>query len=400
MSSTESIPPHAHTDGKCPITGASGQNPHAFCPPQVGDFRAPCPAMNSMANHGYLPRDGRAINADVIIKALMECFRLSKPLAWFLTHGALSLLDQGSGDFQLSDLARHNRVEHNASLYHPDAAEREEYAPIHGDPELLELLFKDSTDGIVMTPEDIARVRVRRELTSNPPLDFIHAELARGEIAIVLSMFNNPDAELHKNAGVPLQRRTRLGRVWRALLGKKENPDTRPLDGAPIERMRYWFQNERLPPGWKPYHETTLTQTVITVDRIRSRMHELEKENKKKGKTNTTLVSSAPPLAPIIVEKTPQQKRLVAVNDDTSSDSEAEDRNTLVVPGLAHSRDSSAASATSSTFSEPLATPQVSAFAPSQAVSHVKHAHLHEPHLSDQNGLVLGEVSVLSGDSE
>ncbi|KAI0699474.1 hypothetical protein BC835DRAFT_1331545 [Cytidiella melzeri] len=377
MSSSSSTSVHTHDEEKCPVTGASGANPHSFRPPQDGDSRAPCPAMNSMANHGYLPRDGKEINADIIVKALMECFRLSKPLAWFLTHGALTLLHQGSGNFQLSDLARHNHIEHNASLYHPDAGPREEYAPIHGDPELLDLVFKDSEGGVVMTPEDVARVRVRRELTSNPPLDFIHAELARGEISIVLNMFNNPDPELHASKGVPLMRQTALGKVWGALLRKKRDPQTTPLDGAPIDRMRYWFEHERLPEGWKPYHKTTLTQTIVTVSRMRSKMHALERENKKKAKSKPISVPVSAP--PVVVEKVEERKSL-SVLDEACSESEGEDRNTLTVPPLIHTRDGSATSATSSTFSDALHTPQASEFVSPAAP---KDVHPHELYLPE-----------------
>ncbi|KAI0337487.1 Cloroperoxidase, partial [Trametopsis cervina] len=241
---------HKHADGTCPITGASGSNPHAFCPPQDGDVRAPCPALNTMANHGYLPRDGKALTAPMIRQALVECYGLSKTLAFLLTNGALLLLNQGRGNFQLSDFARHNKIEHNASLYHLDAGPRDEYSPIHGDPGLLDLLFKDSASGVVMTPEDIARVRVRRQLTSSIPT--FYAEVARGEIAIVLNMFNNPDADLHER--------------------QHRDPATTPLDGVPIDRLRYWFEHERLPEGWRPYHATTVRQTMTTISRIRAKM--------------------------------------------------------------------------------------------------------------------------------
>lgn len=43
-------PVHEHLDGQCPITG----NTHAYCPPQTGDVRSVCPALNTMANHGYM----------------------------------------------------------------------------------------------------------------------------------------------------------------------------------------------------------------------------------------------------------------------------------------------------------------------------------------------------------
>jgi Peroxidase, family 2 len=40
---------HAHKGAKCPVTGN-----HGFCPAQQGDSRSPCPALNTMANHGYM----------------------------------------------------------------------------------------------------------------------------------------------------------------------------------------------------------------------------------------------------------------------------------------------------------------------------------------------------------
>jgi len=51
MSIPESHPSvHEHKGKTCPVTGQS----HEFCPPQQGDSRSPCPALNAMANHGYM----------------------------------------------------------------------------------------------------------------------------------------------------------------------------------------------------------------------------------------------------------------------------------------------------------------------------------------------------------
>lgn len=33
---------------------------HAFVPPGHGDLRGPCPGLNAMANHGYIPHNGVA----------------------------------------------------------------------------------------------------------------------------------------------------------------------------------------------------------------------------------------------------------------------------------------------------------------------------------------------------
>jgi hypothetical protein len=41
---------HEHKQGSCPVTGKG----YDFCPAQIGDARSPCPALNALANHGYL----------------------------------------------------------------------------------------------------------------------------------------------------------------------------------------------------------------------------------------------------------------------------------------------------------------------------------------------------------
>lgn len=41
-----------------------------WSPPGPGDVRSPCPAMNSLANHGFLPHDGKGITVPDVITAL------------------------------------------------------------------------------------------------------------------------------------------------------------------------------------------------------------------------------------------------------------------------------------------------------------------------------------------
>jgi hypothetical protein len=40
---------------------------HRFIPPNLKkDYRGPCPALNAMANHGYLPRNGIASTEQIV----------------------------------------------------------------------------------------------------------------------------------------------------------------------------------------------------------------------------------------------------------------------------------------------------------------------------------------------
>ncbi|PSR97719.1 hypothetical protein PHLCEN_2v4261 [Hermanssonia centrifuga] len=271
---------HSHADGKCPAADIFGPNRHAFCPPQDGDLRSPCPAVNTMANHGYIPRDGKHLNADIIIPALMECYNISKPFALVLTYGSLHLLQQGTKEFSLHDLARHGYIEHNASLCHADAGPGEEYAPVHPDLKMMQEFFADSAGGLVMNTEDVARARVRRESSypGGSGLDLNHAVIACGEISAVLNIFNHPDPQLVAR-GVPLQPPSTFSWLFGLLgLARSPDPEITPTDGVSINVLRRWLQEERLPEGWKPYHETTLRSILLTTNKMRSIMRKLRAE--------------------------------------------------------------------------------------------------------------------------
>jgi hypothetical protein len=175
------------------------------------------------------PRDGKQLTASILIHAIQEGYGFSTPLAQGLVRGSILLLGQ-VGAFCLQDLARHNRIEHDASLVHDDTKGRDEYAPISPDSSLIKKLLLQSKDGHVLTAEDVARARVERESVC-PLIDGLHSEIARGEMAMVLGVFGQEHAH-----------------HW----------------GVPLGVLREWLTEERLPEGWKPTHTQGLLQTIHT----------------------------------------------------------------------------------------------------------------------------------------
>lgn len=298
------LPPHhLHAHGVCPVTGADS---HDYCPAQPGDSRSPCPALNTLANHGHLPRDGKCITPPVLIHALREGYHLSYPLAWFLTHGGFYLIGQRRKRICLHDLSRHNCIEHNASLVHPDVHYRDEYAPIDMHLHMLEDLMRYSKDGVLMTPDDVARCRVAREAEYAIPMDKIHAEIARGEMAIVLQLFNNPD-----NISPPSsQRPSLLTRIRCALASTPlPPPPPAPLPGIPNHMLRVWMHEERLPDGWMPYHRVGLLHTIRMATRLRRSMRALVNEERKSGHTRTKTIDGAvAALVPALTIATPMRR--------------------------------------------------------------------------------------------
>ncbi|KAJ3500794.1 heme-thiolate peroxidase [Agrocybe chaxingu] len=60
---------------------------HPWQPLRPDDIRGPCPGLNTLASHGYLPRNGVATPAQ-IINAVQEGFNMENTLAIFVTYAA------------------------------------------------------------------------------------------------------------------------------------------------------------------------------------------------------------------------------------------------------------------------------------------------------------------------
>ncbi|TEB27715.1 aromatic peroxygenase precursor [Coprinellus micaceus] len=60
---------------------------HPWKPLRKGDIRGPCPGLNTLASHGYLPRDGVATPAQ-IVQAVQEGFNMDSGTARFVTYAA------------------------------------------------------------------------------------------------------------------------------------------------------------------------------------------------------------------------------------------------------------------------------------------------------------------------
>lgn len=174
-------------------------------------------------------------------QALKAGYHLSTFFAWFLTIGTYFLLRQFTY-LSLSDLARHNYIEHDASLAHQNTEIDGEYAPCDVDDSLLAALCDDATMPGKGCPRlnavDIARARVRREKES-PKLSSVQAEVARGEMAIALGVFGG------KN-------------------GSKE--------GIPVTWLTEWIKDERLPQDWKSTHTQGMFETIKASGDIRDEM--------------------------------------------------------------------------------------------------------------------------------
>ena len=198
-----------------------------------------------------------------IVRGLKACYGLSTFCAMFLSFGGFFLLRK-FGRINLYDIGKHSAIEHNASLVHHDTPEGQIYSPIGIDHSLVDALVSDvkpssaeirkssdPTAKFLMNFEDVARARVRREAECKQ-VDSLHAEIARGEMAIILG-------------------------VWEV--------KTKDKVGIPMDYLKRWIGEERLPDGWQPNHTQGLLDVIYRSSQIRGAMNEMRKEQIQSKKT-------------------------------------------------------------------------------------------------------------------
>ncbi|GAB9474353.1 hypothetical protein Gpo141_00011483 [Globisporangium polare] len=170
--------------------------------PASGDFsgfpgtnatfrRAPCPALNALANHGVLPRNGQNITKAVLREAIMGVYNLDN-------DAAQTLLNLVPDNFSLDYLGAHNVVEHDASLVHRDLYFGQDPAEI--DLALAADLFSHADSSGNFGPTELAAVRKARLVNSastNPQVVFGSTQqtLAYTEAAIFLLGFGGKQNE-------------------------------------------------------------------------------------------------------------------------------------------------------------------------------------------------------------
>jgi hypothetical protein len=138
-----------------------------YVPPKEGDSRSPCPMLNAMANHGILPHDGKNITFRDLSHKVRQTFNFASTFCFFVPKFAADALERSywSGSFDLAELAKHNAIEHDASLTRQDAA----LVPDQGKPDLklVQDLLEGATGGgpegpPLLTIPDLSRALSKR----------------------------------------------------------------------------------------------------------------------------------------------------------------------------------------------------------------------------------------------
>jgi len=195
------------------------------------DFRGPCPMMNTLANHGFLPHDGGNITLYNAIHALTTALNFNASLATIMWEAAIiANPDPNATYFTLDNLNRHNVLEHDASMSRLDA--------YFGNNHVFNQSIFDTTTaywtGDILDVNMLANGKLARQVTSrqtNPNYTFTEDMQAHslGEVAAPIIVFGD-------------------------------------MTTATVNRtlVEYFFENERLPSelGW------TRQVDVVSLDAI------------------------------------------------------------------------------------------------------------------------------------
>lgn len=105
------------------LTLSTAQNFTTWSPPGPGDVRSPCPGLNSLANHGFLPHNGKGITIPILIKACQDGMNVGADFATVIGGAGILSVPNNllATSFDLDNLDEHNfPIEHDASLSRAD----------------------------------------------------------------------------------------------------------------------------------------------------------------------------------------------------------------------------------------------------------------------------------------
>jgi len=155
--------------------------------------RGPCPMLNTLANHGFLPRDGRNITRSNTIAALNNGLNFNATLGGIMWEQAIIANPEPNATlFTLEQLNVHNLLEHDASLSRTDAAFGNNHV---FNQTVFDVSRKWWTDETV-TAKQLAHSKIFRQLESratNPNYTFGASteEFSLGEVAAPIIVFGD-----------------------------------------------------------------------------------------------------------------------------------------------------------------------------------------------------------------
>ncbi|USW55097.1 Putative chloroperoxidase [Septoria linicola] len=226
------------------------------------DFRGPCPMLNTLANHHFLPHDGGAVTPlteAVVINALHEGLNFNKSLGKVMFQQALPANPEPNATFFTLDMLNvHNVLEHDGSLSRSDAY----FGNNHVFNQTIFNEAKKYWTEDVITREHMANSKLARQLqskASNPEYCFTESveHFSVGEILAPFIAFGDRES-------VTVNRRL----------------------------VEYFFENERLPVelGWTRTDQVVSLSDILRLSEIFDKASTLITVDEAESNATTTSV--------------------------------------------------------------------------------------------------------------
>lgn len=225
--------------------------------------------MNTLANHGYLPHDGRNLTQDAVVSALKNGINFDEGLGTLMFQMAVPVNPEPNATFfTLDQLNQHNVLEHDASLSRSDA--------FFGNNHVFnETVFETSIkywSGEILDANQLAMSKVFRQVESkafNPEYTFSTTTEAfsLGELAAPIIVFGDHASSTVNRTLVEYFFRTSKPPCARAFCCP-------PPPETVFSLLTFSFfkpaGNEKLPSelGWTPQAEAVTQETAMAQSKV------------------------------------------------------------------------------------------------------------------------------------
>ncbi|KAK6953259.1 hypothetical protein Daesc_005560 [Daldinia eschscholtzii] len=222
---------------------------HPWLAPGPNDYRGPCPMLNTLSNHNFLPHDGRNITKDKVISAMSSALNFNESLGALMFQMAIVANPEPNATFfTLEQLNVHNVLEHDGSLSRSDA--------FFGNNHIFnETIFNETKvywTGEILDADMLANGKIARQLNSkafNPNYTFTSSveSFSLGEVSAPIVAFGD------------LQAATVNRTLVEYFFGKFSAPHLEV-----VLELIFYIVNERFPTelGWSTRNE------VVNIDDI------------------------------------------------------------------------------------------------------------------------------------
>ncbi|KAK5655074.1 hypothetical protein OQA88_5973 [Cercophora sp. LCS_1] len=147
--------------------------------------------LNSLANHGFLPRNGRDVSIDGLVNGIDEALNLSPNSSRPVAELAATTSTTGNPNtFHLSDLNKHGVIEHDGSLSRNDIF----FGDNHSfNPKIFKTVSSFFTKDVISitTAAKARKARLAVARAANPAFNFTAREdqFSQFETALYLAVF-------------------------------------------------------------------------------------------------------------------------------------------------------------------------------------------------------------------